>query len=156
MAYTDPTPAVLKTDFPEMVVYDDPSVQRAINVAKRMVDTSWTEGDYTRAIELYACHILTSGGAGAGNGSGGGGGGSGGGVISSESLGPIAVSYDTKAASGEGGYADPFGLKSTIYGKEFAMLQQLNRGGVRTTGQLCAGAGSPFRIYGGNDEGWGV
>lgn len=159
MAYTDPTAATLKADFPEFSSTDDATVTRAINVAKRMVDQSWTEGDYTRAIELYACHLMSTGQVASPSGGGGGGGAGGGGAmtgaITSESLGPISVSYGEAKASGgggSGGYEDIFGLSATTYGSEFLMLQRLNRGGPRTTGQLWGGV-YPFRIYGGNDEG---
>jgi hypothetical protein len=125
MAFTDPTAATLKEDFPEFTSYDDPTIERAISVAKRMVDQSWTEGDYTRAIELYACHILTNGDlAVATSGTGG--------VIASESLGPVSVSYQSSSQQ-----ADASGLSATVYGKEFALLLRLNRGGARSMGGVC-------------------
>jgi hypothetical protein len=122
MAYTDPDATAVKTDFPEFTSYDDPIITRAIAVAKRMVDQSWTEGDYTRAIELYACHLLVNGDlAVATRGVGG--------AIASESLGPISVSYQANAQQ-----ADASGLNLTVYGKEFALLLRLNRGGMRSMG----------------------
>jgi hypothetical protein len=122
MAFTDPDAAALKVDFPEFTSYDDAQVDRAIAVAKRMVDQSWTEGDYTRAIELYACHILTNGDlATATSGVGG--------AIASESLGPISVSYQSSTQQ-----ADANGFNATVYGKEFAFLLRLNRGGMRSMG----------------------
>jgi hypothetical protein len=125
MAFTDPTAATLKEDFPEFTSYDDPTIDRAISVAKRMVDQSWTEGDYTRAIELYACHLLTNGDlAVATSGTGG--------VIASESLGPVSVSYQSGSQQ-----ADASGLSATVYGKEFALLLRLNRGGARAMGGVC-------------------
>jgi hypothetical protein len=125
MAFTDPTAATLKEDFPEFTSYDDPTIERAISVAKRMVDQSWTEGDYTRAIELYACHLLTNGDlAVATSGTGG--------VIASESLGPVSVSYQSSSQQ-----ADASGLSATVYGKEFALLLRLNRGGARSMGGVC-------------------
>jgi hypothetical protein len=125
MAFTDPTAATLKEDFPEFTSYDDPTIDRAISVAKRMVDQSWTEGDYTRAIELYACHLLTNGDlAVATSGTGG--------VIASESLGPVSVSYQSSSQQ-----ADASGLSATVYGKEFALLLRLNRGGARSMGGVC-------------------
>lgn len=125
MAFTDPDAAALKVDFPEFVAYNDAVIDRAIAVAKRMVDQSWTEGDYTRAIELYACHLLTNGDlAVATSGVGG--------AIASESLGPISVSYQSNSQ-----VVDPAGFGSTMYGKEFALLLKLNRGGMRSMGGVC-------------------
>lgn len=119
MAYTDPTAATLVVSFPEFESREVDVIERAIAVAKRMVDQSWTEGDYTRAIELYAAHIMalsdisqSTGGAG--------------GAIASESLGPIAVSYQKNSQP------DPTGFNATSYGTEFALLLRLNRGGPRS------------------------
>jgi hypothetical protein len=125
MAYTDPDAAAIKADFPEFASYDDAALTRAIAVAKRMVDQSWTEGDYTRAIELYACHLLVNGDlAVATSGVGG--------AIASESLGPVSVSYQSSSQQ-----ADASGLSATVYGKEFALLLRLNRGGARSMGGVC-------------------
>lgn len=66
MAYTMPTAADLKTRFPEFSTVDDAVVTARIEEAARMVDETWTEGDYTLAIELYACHIMALGGLGTG------------------------------------------------------------------------------------------
>jgi hypothetical protein len=125
MAYTDPTASTLKTDFPEFSSYDDAVLDRAIAVAKRMVDQSWTEGDYTRAIELYACHLIANGDLAASTGGVGG-------AIASESLGPISVSYQS-------GKQDAGPFAGTVYGSEFALLLKLNRGGPRSFNQHLHG-----------------
>jgi hypothetical protein len=93
-----------------------------LRLRSAFVDQSWTEGDYTRAIELYACHLLTNGDlAAATSGTGG--------AIASESLGPISISYQSSSQQ-----ADVSGFNATIYGKEFALLLRLNQGGARPMG----------------------
>lgn len=121
MAFVEPTPATFIVDFPAFEDKDPADIQRFINVAKRMVDQTWTEGDYTRAIELYAAHVMTIDAEAAASG------GMSGGNIASESLGPISVSY----AQPEKSAADVLGLDVTSYGREFRLLQRLNRGGAR-------------------------
>jgi hypothetical protein len=118
VAYTDPTPATFVVDFPEFEDREEPEIARAIAAAKRMVDQSWTEGDYTRAIELYAAHLLVKADITAATGGEGG-------DIQSESLGPINVSYARPAT------VDVSGFSATTYGTEFATLLRLNRGGAR-------------------------
>jgi hypothetical protein len=123
MAYVDPTADTFVTDFPEFEDRDPDVINRYIVIAQRMVDQSWTEGDYTRAIELYVAHLFTRSDLSVATSGGGG-------QIQNESLGPISVSYaQTNAAPG----SDPLGLLSTTYGQEFNMLLFLNRGGARVT-----------------------
>lgn len=66
MAYTLPTPAELKLHWPAFAAVDDTVVQYNIDRAARSVDSSWTEGDYTAAVELLACHYMTLAGLGTG------------------------------------------------------------------------------------------
>ena len=87
----------------------------------RMVDSNnWTEGDYARAIMLYAAHMITLDANASCEG--------GGQRVSSVSVGAgsVSVSFDTKQDVGS--------LASTKYGSEFSMLRRLNVGGPRTTG----------------------
>jgi hypothetical protein len=120
MAHVDPTAAVFIVDFPEFETQDPARIDRMIAVAKRMVDTSWTEGDYTRAIELYAAHMLVASDAAIASGGAGG-------VIASESLGGLSVSYEKG-----GSQLDAADLVSSSYGREFMLLARLNRGGPRS------------------------
>lgn len=66
MAYVIPTASDLKTRFPEFSTVDDAVVTARIEEATRMVDESWTEGDYATAIMLYACHLMALEGLGTG------------------------------------------------------------------------------------------
>jgi hypothetical protein len=118
MAYVDPTPETFVQDFPEFEDQDPDAIARAIAVAKRMVDTSWTEGDYTRAIELYVAHrLVVAENAAASGGAAG--------LITSESLGPLSVQYERRSTEEAGGFG------SSVYGEEFLGLLRLNRGGAR-------------------------
>jgi hypothetical protein len=118
MPYTDPTAATFVVSYPEFEDREADEITKAISAAKRMVDQSWTEGDYTRAIELYAAHLLVKADIAAATGGEGGG-------IQSESLGPVNVSYARPST------VDVSGLSATTYGAEFAILLRLNRGGAR-------------------------
>jgi hypothetical protein len=122
MAQVDPTAATFIVDFPEFEDRDPALLTRLIVVAKHMVDSSWIDEDYTRAIELYVAHLLIQSDLAAATGGTGG-------SISSESLGPISVSYQKGATKD-----DPSGFQSTIYGAEFLLLARLNRGGPRSFG----------------------
>lgn len=124
MAYTDPTPATLKARYPAFDAVDDTIVQAAIDEAKRQVDQTWTEGDYTNAITLLACHILALEGYG-GSGSGGGSGNTAWRQIRSGQL------TLTRYARGEANGDDGSLLGSTIYGRRFMELRALNVTGIR-------------------------
>lgn len=64
MAHVDPTASQLKARFPAFSAVPDETVNQAIAEAKRSVDDTWTEGDYTLAIMLAACHIMARDGLG--------------------------------------------------------------------------------------------
>lgn len=66
MAYDVPTASDLKARFTEFSAVDDTVVDARIEEATRMVDETWTEGDYATAIMLYACHIMALEGLGTG------------------------------------------------------------------------------------------
>jgi hypothetical protein len=110
MPFTPPTPDQFVTRFPEFDGQDD-AITAALAEANRAVDDSWTEGDYQNAYMYFAAHLLAL----AENT------GSGGAAISSESLGPISVSYKTSSSASA--------LASTSYGAQYARLLRLNQGG---------------------------
>lgn len=136
MPYTIPTAAYLKTNFPEFAAVADAVVNEALAEAVRMVDTSWTEGDYTTAICLYACHVMALQGYGTGPDS----------LANSGQLanftqirsGQLSLTRKT-GASGWGWDADWY--NSTRYGSRFWRLLRLNKGGVRVV--VPQGAGLP-------------
>jgi len=130
MAYVDPTPAEIKARWPVFAAVPDPVVQAAIDEAKRQVDESWFEGDYTNAVSLYAAHVLTLDGQGTGAGA----------VIAGQGLqgvsriksGVLDVSFADGAGGGGASGSDP--LDWSPYGQRFKMLRKQNKGGPRTTG----------------------
>lgn len=67
MAYTIPTAAELKAIYTDFAAVADAPVTHYIERAARMVDTTWTEGDYATAIMLLACHLMVTQGLGTGN-----------------------------------------------------------------------------------------
>lgn len=123
MAYTDPTPANLKARYPVFASVPDPIVQAAIDEAKRRVDTTWTEGDYTNAVMLLACHFLALEGYG-GSGSGGGGNA----AYRQIRSGQLTL---TRYASGEANGDDGSLLGSTMYGRRWLELLSLNKPGIK-------------------------
>lgn len=122
MAYVIPTPAQLKTLFPAFSAVDDAIVQDAIDAGARRVDTTWTEGDYARAIMLYACHYMTISGQVAGAG------GIGGGNAAYRQIRSGQLTL-TKYAKGEQAGDDGSLLGSTSYGRLYLDLLQMNKGG---------------------------
>lgn len=64
MAYIPLTPAEFKTAKPQFADVPDPTVQMYIDMAGRLVDKSWTEGDYTNAWIALTCHFMTLDGLG--------------------------------------------------------------------------------------------
>lgn len=111
MAYVIPTLAQFKTKFPEIVAADA-TIQAALDEAVNEVDTSWSETSYYNGILYFAAYLLTGGDFSTGA-SGG---------ITSESFGPISVSYDAKTAGT---------LSSNSYGRRFAQLRRREKGGPR-------------------------
>jgi hypothetical protein len=115
MAYTVPTAAEVKARFPAFAAVGDPVVDSAIAEAQRQVDATWTEGDYTLGIMLYAAHVLASEGQGT--------------DVATQlagfkrvKIGPLDLERDTSQAAQAGG------LESTSYGVRFAALQLQNIG----------------------------
>lgn len=151
MAYDLPTPAELKLHFPAFAAVDDTIVQYNIDAASRSVDQSWTEGDYTRAVELYACHLLTLAGFGTGadaesNAQGL----SGFSMIRSGQL-----TLQRAAASGNEAGGVPEQYSGSLYGRQFWWLMRQNRPNAAVTGGTSVAyadgmyppLGSPARFW---------
>jgi hypothetical protein len=100
----------------------DSIVQSSINEAARNVDATWTEGDYTNAIILRACHILKLEGYPVV-------GGVVGGMSAYKSFRSGQLSL-TKYAKGEQGGDDGSLLGSTMYGRRFLELLYVNKTGI--------------------------
>lgn len=64
--YNPPTPAYLVMMYPAFAAVPSSTIAAYITQANRAVDTTWTEGDYTFAIMLYACHLMVQAGLGTG------------------------------------------------------------------------------------------
>jgi hypothetical protein len=119
MAFVPPTLSEFLAAYPEFEDVDATVIQNALTAGGRNVDDSWIEADFAPAIMLYAAHVLTfnqntvdSGGTG--------------GRITSESLGPISVSYEKLGTQFDENF-----LGATSYGTQFTRLAYLNRGGPR-------------------------
>lgn len=124
MAYVIPTAADLKDRFPEFSTVDNAVVTARIEEATRMVDETWTEGDYATAIMLYACHIMALEGLGTG-------------PDSQANTGQLANFQTIRSGQltltrgsyshGGGDTGDWYGL--TRYGSRFWRLLKQNKGG---------------------------
>ncbi|MER8827228.1 DUF4054 domain-containing protein [Mesorhizobium sp. M0938] len=127
MAYEAVTPAEFKAAKPQFAAVADVTVQMYLDMAARVVDQSWTAGDYKNAIIAFACHLMSLEGLGT--------------DAASQSHASGAVEYETiksgvltltrfrAAAAATTPYMD--WLNSTPCGKYFVFLLRLNRGGPR-------------------------
>lgn len=140
MAYIVPTADDLQARFPEFESVPDDVVTERIAEATRMVDETWTEGDYTLAIILYACHIMALEGLGTG-------------PDSQNNSGQMANFQTIKSGqltltrgSSSGGGSDDTGYwyGLTRYGRRFWRLLKLNKGGPRVAMGACAGGVSGY------------
>lgn len=125
MSHTAPTVAQFKARFGAVfLTVDDATVLAAITRGLRMVDTTWTDGDYTEGAMLYAAHWLTLSGIGAsadaGNNSGDASG------FSEIRSGQLTLKR--KSAADQGGNDGTLD-GSTVYGRQYLALMRLNRGG---------------------------
>lgn len=120
MPYTEPTVDDFKTRFPEIDAEDD-QIQIAIDDAADMVDETWLEKDFQKAILFLAAHYVTinapeeAGAIGDEQ------------SIASESFGPISVSYQ-KTEAGASSPGTTFG--TTGYGRRYLELLKLNFPGI--------------------------
>jgi len=105
----------LKVRFPELAIYDDTSLQFAIDNAIIMVDDSWIEEDITIARMLLAAHLVTMAAASADTE---------GGTILSESIGRLSTTYATKTS-----VERTAELGGTSYGQAFLRLLRASHGG---------------------------
>jgi len=142
MAYTDPTPADIKLDFPQFAAVADSVIQRVINRNNpstgvyAWVDQAWLESDYTWAWELLTAYWLTQMGQGTGTGAELAGQGLSG--VSRLKSGALDVSFKSASDGGTSGVPAPW--NENIYGVQFYQYLRKNRGGVVT----AAGAGCGF------------
>lgn len=121
MPYTTPTHNEFKERFPRFLTVSKAIVDDAIEEAERVVDSSWLESDYQKAIMFLAAHYLTMEGhpneSRAVDTPGG---------ITSEKLGDASVTYGSATGTKEG-QSD---YNQTQYGRRFQELLQRNVGGV--------------------------
>lgn len=135
MAYIVPTAAELKARYPAFAGVSDDIVNSALTEAQRMVDETWTEGDYATAIMLYACHIMaldghgTSPDAQANTGQ----------AANFQTIRSGQLTLTRGQKSGGGSDTENW-YKSTRFGSRFWMLLQQNKGG----GRVAASGVSPY------------
>lgn len=131
--YAKPAPSHLQARYPAFADVASDTIQYWLTDAERMVDTSWTEGDYAPALMALAAHNMALAGLGATSSA----------ATSVAGL-PAGVtrikSADFEATIAESVATAQAGatLQSTRYGVEFLRLLRVNRGGPRvmTTGAV--------------------
>lgn len=129
MAYEAPTSAELIAMFPEFESVPEPIINEYIVMANRLVDDSWFEEDYKRAIMLLACHLMALMGYGTGPDSVGNA--SNMSVYSLVKSGTLTLERAAKSSS------SGWNFDATRYGRLFWFLLRLNRAGPRVTRGLC-------------------
>jgi hypothetical protein len=115
MSYTAPTVGDFTTRFPRFVDVNADLLAALLAEALTQVDDSWLEQDYANGVLYLMAHMLvqeTGGGADRP------------GTITSESLGPISISYGT------GGVASMSDFGATEYGRRYRSLRNKNFPGV--------------------------
>lgn len=127
--YTAPTPADIKTDFPQFAAVDDSAIQRVIDRNPMWIDESWFEGDYTWARELLTAHFLTLAGQGTG-------------ADAAQSISTVSRLKSgtldiTRKNANDGAATVPDEWSGTAYGRQFYALLRKNKGGV----YVAAGGG---------------
>lgn len=133
--YSDPTPYMIKLDFPAFAAVDDAVIQRTIDLRIPMwVDESWPESLYTYAGELVVAHYLSRAGLGknsqAANAAASG--------ISRIKSADFELTLADSATS-----ADLSGFSSTTYGRDFlALLYRAKGGPTVVSGGGCGIAGA--------------
>lgn len=132
--YTVPTPAAFVTQFPAFAAVDLAAIQAALTFAATKVDTTWTEGDYGRAIMLRAAHELTLDGHGSGTDA----------TMSREGLSGFQKIKSASLEVTRFDHDNSGGLSSTGYGKRFADLQRMNFAGPRLVPGAQRRPGSPY------------
>lgn len=122
VGYTKPTPGHFLARYPSFAAVPYLTIQDYLTEAGKRVDESWTQGDYARAMMLYAAHEMTIDGLGTGTQA----------QLAAQGLGDFqrikSGSLDVQRFDrSKGGDA----LASTSYGQRFAALQRLNFAGAR-------------------------
>lgn len=136
MAYTAPTAAQIKALYPAFAAVPDVTVEAYIVRANRMVDTTWTEGDYTTAIMLLACHLMTVDGLGTSNDAKMGG-------FSMIRSGQLTLQ---RASGADGGVPDAYSGSS--FGRQFYALLRLNKpGGAVANSNAALPLAYPWPYY---------
>lgn len=137
MAYTEPTPADLKTRYPAFADVADATVQVYLDDTATSVDGSWAEGDYIPAKTAKAAHEMALAGIGVrsevdGWAQAG---------INRVRSGQLDVSFsDSKSARASGGT-----LAATAYGQAYMRILKRNKGGPRLAGgAACADGWGPL------------
>lgn len=149
MAYTEPTPADLKTRYPAFADVADATVQTYLNDTVTSVDGSWREADYIPAKAAKAAHEMALAGIGA----------------RSEVEGWAAAGL-TRIKSGnfDAGFSDAAvarasggTLDATPYGQAFKRILRRNKGGPRLAGGVahCDGWGPTAQQNNGVRLPWG-
>lgn len=140
MAYEQLTPEAFKTAKPQFAAVENATVQSYIDMASRLVDTSWAAGDYSNAWIALTCHFMTLDGLGT--------------DAASKGFKAGAAFYQTirsgqltltryRETSSE---STDFGtwLKSTPCGNYYYLLLQLNKRGPRVLIGACGPQTSPY------------
>lgn len=133
MAYTEPTPADLKTRYPAFADVADATVQTYLDDTATSVDGSWREGDYIPAKVAKAAHEMALAGIGtrsevdtwaaAG--------------LNKVKSGNLDVSFsDAKVARASAGTLD-----ATAYGQAYKRILKRNKGGPRLVGGRAPACG---------------
>jgi hypothetical protein len=140
VGYAMPTPAHIKMLFEAFAGVADAKIAYAIQRAARSVDTSWTEGDYSHAIMLLACHYLVLGGDGTGAEA----------QMNAEGMQGFKVIRSASLTLERGGNAggDSSGVPDewagSIYGRQFWRLLRQNKAGGAVANGLAAVPVGPY------------
>lgn len=151
MPYAPVTPAAFKQAKPQFAAVPDQTVQMYLEMAGRLVDETWAEGDYQPAIIAMACHLMTLEGLGT--------------DVESRDVKSGRAQYQSiksgeltltrfRSTAGEGAsYLD--WLNSTACGRYFVFLLRLNRGGPRVISIALPVGASPYaKDHPGPSYGW--
>lgn len=127
MAYDIPTPADVKSAYPQFSGVADATIQEGLDHASLVIDTSWPEPAFPLAYKSYAAHWLTVGGYGTEN--------SGqaqeglASNVKSRKAGDHAIEFFGSDTSTDTGTAAWYAL--TPFGKDFKAMQRRYFGGPR-------------------------
>lgn len=135
MAYTKPTPAEFKAMYPAFAAIGDDTVQLYLTKAERMVDQSWTVGDYPYGIMALAAHYMVTAGLGTGAEA----------EVNAQGMGSFTtirsgqLTLQRAATSGSGGN-DPYAeFSGSVYGRDFLSMLRRNKPAVAVARAPLAG-----------------